>query len=124
MKQSRKRTVGADVYKRQCEACGGSGKIAEWIPCDACGSNGQCEVPCTAEGCDGGKVLTEDACETCGGTGKVDCTGQFAGAVTAAPTCRATGLMTYACAVCGASYTETLEIDPDAHTWDDGMREP
>lgn len=50
----------------------------------------------------------------------MDCTGQFAGAVTAAPTCRATGLMTYACAVCGASYTETLEIDPDAHTWDEG----
>ncbi|MEE0097081.1 MAG: S-layer homology domain-containing protein [Oscillospiraceae bacterium] len=35
--------------------------------------------------------------------------------ITTAPTCVSTGVATYTCSVCGASYTEELPVDPKAH---------
>lgn len=49
--------------------------------------------------------------------GTVPCTGTFEGVVTTAATCVAAGVMTYTCEACGASYTEDIPVDENAHKW-------
>ena len=39
------------------------------------------------------------------------------GRVTTAATCQSNGVMTYTCKLCGDSYTQTIEKDPDNHTY-------
>ena len=41
--------------------------------------------------------------------------------MTKAATCTETGIMTYACVVCGDSYTESIPVDKTAHKWDAGV---
>ncbi len=135
-----------DVPMVSCEDCDGTGTVYGWnwdTPCpnngfacngcDACVS-GYAKIPMTCDACGGtGKVIDPSAevCETCGGKGTIQqladctdctdgtvaCTGEFAGEVTQAATCKDTGVMTYTCDACGASYTETIPVDETAHQW-------
>lgn len=41
------------------------------------------------------------------------------GEVTTSATCTAKGVKTYTCTVCGATRTEEIPIDPDAHDWNE-----
>ena len=51
-------------------------------------------------------------CPDCDENGKVDCTGSFdSGVLTAVNSDSGEGTMTYTCAACGASYTESLSAE-------------
>lgn len=41
--------------------------------------------------------------------------------ITTPATCKTKGVKTYTCTECGESYTEDIEINPDAHKWDGGV---
>ena len=139
-----------DVPMVNCEDCGGTGTVYEVDWAASCPNNGNGCSGCddcyfgfglkeaTCETCGGaGKVIDPSAevCETCGGTGTVQqtedcpdctdgtaaCTGEFVGQVTTAPTCVAQGVMTYTCAACQASYTETIPVDGTAHQWSEAV---
>lgn len=43
------------------------------------------------------------------------------GTVTTKPSCIAEGEMIYKCTACDASYTQPIDIDPEAHQWDEGV---
>ena len=58
-------------------------------------------------------------CERCEATEERHCHYYFA-AVTKAPTCTETGVMTYTCVANDHTRTETIPIDSDAHDWDGG----
>lgn len=93
-----------NIYKEvACETCEGTGTITETSPCEDCEGEGS--------------ILTEIPCATCAGAGTVLCTGTFVGAVTKAATCVDTGVMTYTCQTCKASYEETIPVDENAHQW-------
>lgn len=87
-----------------CEACGGTGKVQDPNAevCEACGGKGTIQQP--------------EECPDCT-DGTVPCTGTFEGVVTTAATCVAAGVMTYTCEACGASYTEDIPVDENAHKW-------
>ena len=99
-----------------CTVCGGGGALWVEKTCTVCNGTGHPSETCAA--CEGaGTVQTDTNCLVCSGSGTVPCTGEFAGEVTRAATCKETGEMTYTCATCGASYTETIPVDETAHQW-------
>ena len=139
-----------DVPMIDCTRCDGTGTVygMDWdTPCpnngEACSGCEDCimgyaKIPMTCTTCGGaGQVIDPNAqvCETCGGKGAIQqteacpdctdgtvpCTGEFVGEVTTAATCVAEGEMTYSCAVCEASYTETIPVDETAHQWGESV---
>lgn len=99
-----------------CTVCGGGGALWVEKTCTVCNGTGHPSETCAA--CEGaGTVQTDTNCLVCSGSGTVPCTGEFVGKVTEDATCVAEGEMTYSCAVCGASYTETIPVDETAHQW-------
>ena len=121
-----------------CPLCNGAGcpegttVDTQWGPLPACIWGNQW-IYTACENCDGtGQVPDPDAaCKTCGGAGKIQvekdcqdcvdgtvpCDGTFESTVTTAPTCSSTGVKTYTCATCKASYDEEIPSDPTAHQW-------
>lgn len=91
---------GYELFPIDCPNCSGSGQIPDpdAVVCPACKGSGEIEVPVD--------------CPDCDENGKVDCTGSFdSGVLTAVNSDSGEGTMTYTCAACGASYTESLSAE-------------
>lgn len=91
---------GYELFPIDCPNCSGSGQIPDpdAAVCPACKGSGEIEVPVD--------------CPDCDENGKVDCTGSFdSGVLTAVNSDSGEGTMTYTCAACGASYTESLSAE-------------
>lgn len=92
--------MGYELYPIDCPNCSGSGQIPDpdAVVCSTCKGSGEIEVPVD--------------CPDCDENGKVDCTGSFdSGVLTAVNSDSGEGTMTYTCAACGASYTESLSAE-------------
>ncbi len=46
----------------------------------------------------------------------------YTASITTAATCQTTGVKTYTCSVCQASYNETISVNADAHNWVAGVK--
>lgn len=81
---------------RDCPKCNATGFIEDTSKlCSVCKNTGV--------------IKTKVACPDCDENGKVACTGSFdSGVLTAVNSDSGEGTMTYTCAACGASYTESL----------------
>ena len=92
--------MGYELYPIDCSNCSGTGEIPDpdAVVCPTCKGSGEIEVPVD--------------CPDCDENGKVDCTGSFdSGVLTAVNSDSGEGTMTYTCAACGASYTESLSAE-------------
>lgn len=92
--------MGYELYPIDCSNCSGTGEIPDpdAVVCPTCKGSGEIEVPVD--------------CPDCDENGKVACTGSFdSGVLTAVNSDSGEGTMTYTCAACGASYTETLSAE-------------
>lgn len=91
---------GYELFPIDCPNCSGSGQIPDpdAVVCSTCKGSGEIEVPVD--------------CPDCDENGKVACTGSFdSGVLTAVNSDSGEGTMTYTCAACGASYTESLSAE-------------
>lgn len=92
--------MGYELYPIDCSNCSGTGEIPDpdAVVCPTCKGSGEIEVPVD--------------CPDCDENGKVACTGSFdSGVLTAVNSDSGEGTMTYTCAACGASYTESLSAE-------------
>ena len=103
-----------------CPSCHGLGYEPRYVSCSACGGTGTAESTVDCQACIDGQILTDSPCAACSGTGKVDCTGEFAadGLTVAAD---GTGVQTYVCETCGASYEVALTAEEVAQLLVQGL---
>ena len=108
----------ADADKNhKCDACG-EDNVTNHV--DGDDNDHLCDYGCgeiADEGCHDVDTDTDHKCDECGTENVTN--HNYTSEITTEPTCTVQGIMTLTCA-CGDTYTEKVDIDANAHTWDAG----